>query len=79
MSKRRVVVTGMGIVSPVGSTLDDAWKNVRDGVSGIELIDEFDTSTFPTRIAGLIKGFDVDQYLLQKKTSARTTHSSTTA
>jgi 3-oxoacyl-[acyl-carrier-protein] synthase II len=56
----------MGIVSPVGSTLDDAWKNVRDGVSGIELVDEFDTSTFPTRIAGLIKGFDVDQYLPKK-------------
>ncbi|HSG96507.1 MAG TPA: beta-ketoacyl-ACP synthase II [Woeseiaceae bacterium] len=66
MSKRRVVITGMGIVSPVGSTLDDAWKNVRDGVSGIELVDEFDTSTFPTRIAGLIKGFDVDQYLPKK-------------
>jgi 3-oxoacyl-[acyl-carrier-protein] synthase II len=56
----------MGIVSPVGSTLDDAWKNVRDGVSGIGLVDEFDTSTFPTRIAGLIKGFDVDQYLPKK-------------
>ncbi len=56
----------MGIVSPVGSTLDDAWKNVRVGVSGIELVDEFDTSTFPTRIAGLIKGFDVDQYLPKK-------------
>ncbi len=56
----------MGIVSPVGSTLDDAWRNVRDGNSGIELVTEFDTSTYPTRIAGLIKGFDVDAYLEKK-------------
>jgi 3-oxoacyl-[acyl-carrier-protein] synthase II len=56
----------MGIVSPVGSTLDDAWQNVRDGNSGIELVTEFDTSTFPTRIAGLVKGFDVDAYLPKK-------------
>jgi 3-oxoacyl-[acyl-carrier-protein] synthase II len=56
----------MGIVSPVGSTLDDAWKNVRDGVSGVERITEFDVSGFPTQIAGLIKGFDVDAYLTKK-------------
>ncbi len=66
MTKRRVVITGMGIVSPVGSTLDEAWKNVRDGNSGIELVTEFDTSSFPTRIAGLVKGFDVDAYLPKK-------------
>ena len=56
----------MGIVSPVGSTLDDAWQNVRDGNSGIELVTDFDTSSFPTRIAGLVKGFDVDAYLPKK-------------
>jgi 3-oxoacyl-[acyl-carrier-protein] synthase II len=56
----------MGIVSPVGSTLDDAWRNVRDGNSGIELVTEFDTSSYPTRIAGLVKGFDVDAYLEKK-------------
>ena len=66
MSKRRVVITGMGIVSPVGSRLDDAWRNVCEGRSGISLIDDFDTSAFPTRIAGLVKGFDVDQYLSAK-------------
>jgi len=63
---RRVVITGMGIVSPVGSTLADAWRNVRDGNSGIELVTDFDTSTYPTRIAGLVKGFDVDAYLEKK-------------
>ena len=66
MSKRRVVVTGMGIVSPVGSTLEDAWANVRDGNSGIQLVTDFDVSSFPTQIAGLVKGFDVDAYLPRK-------------
>ena len=56
----------MGIVSPVGSTLNDAWQNVRDGNSGIELLTDFDTSSFPTRIAGVVKGFDVDAYLPKK-------------
>ena len=66
MTKRRVVITGMGIVSPVGSTLDDAWRNVRDGNSGIELVTDFDTRNFSTRIAGEVKGFDVDAYLAKK-------------
>ena len=56
----------MGIISPVGSKLDDAWDNVCNGVSGISLIDEFDTSGLPTRIAGLVKDFDVDNYLSKK-------------
>ncbi len=56
----------MGIISPVGSRLDDAWSNVREGVSGTTQIDSFDTSTFPTRIAGLVKDFDVDSYLSRK-------------
>ncbi len=56
----------MGIISPVGSKLDDAWNNVCNGISGIRLIDEFDTSALPTRIAGLVKDFDVDTYLSKK-------------
>jgi len=56
----------MGIVSPVGSTLNDAWSNVRDGVSGTTYIDEFDTKDYPTRIAGLVNGFEVDNYLSRK-------------
>ncbi len=66
MSKRRVVITGMGIVSPVGSRLDDAWKNVCEGNSGISLIDDFDTSALPTRIAGIVKDFDADDYMAPK-------------
>jgi len=66
LSKRRVVITGMGIVSPVGSTLDDAWRNVYEGNSGTVVVEDFDTSTYPTRIAGLVQGFDVDAYLAKK-------------
>lgn len=66
MSKRRVVITGMGIVSPVGSRLADAWSNVCEGNSGISLIDDFDASAFPTRIAGQVRDFDVDSYLSSK-------------
>jgi len=56
----------MGIVSPVGSTLDDAWRNVYEGNSGTVVVEDFDTSTYPTRIAGLVQGFDVDAYLAKK-------------
>lgn len=66
MKERRVVITGMGIVSPVGSRLDDAWQDVRDGVSGIRLIDDFDTSMFPTRIGGTVRDFSADDYMSVK-------------
>ncbi len=66
MSKRRVVVTGMGIVSPVGSKIEKAWNNIREGISGIGLIDNFDTTDFNTRIGGIIKDFDVTDYMPPK-------------
>ncbi len=66
MSKRRVVVTGMGIVSCVGSQLDEAWGNILEGNSGIVPIDEFDASGLATRIAGAVKGFDVSEVLSPK-------------
>ena len=66
MSKRRVVVTGMGIVSCVGSQLEDAWRNILEGNSGIAPIDAFDTTGFSTRIAGAVKGFDVSEVLSSK-------------
>ncbi|MDJ0910561.1 MAG: beta-ketoacyl-ACP synthase II [Woeseiaceae bacterium] len=66
MNQRRVVITGMGIVSPVGSRLDTAWKNVCDGVAQIGEIEDFDVSEFPTRIAGTAMDFDVDAYLAKK-------------
>ena len=66
MSERRVVITGMGIISPVGTRLDDVWTNICEGNSQIGELDEFDTSTYPTRIAGTVKDFDADQYLSKK-------------
>ncbi|HBK57595.1 MAG TPA: beta-ketoacyl-[acyl-carrier-protein] synthase II [Xanthomonadales bacterium] len=58
MSERRVVITGMGIVSPVGNDLSTAWDNVINGRSGIGPISHFDASSFSTRIAGEVRGFD---------------------
>ena len=68
MSKRRVVVTGLGIVSPVGSTIDSAWDNIRAGKSGIDRInpDLFDSSAFSVQIAGNVSGFNADDYIKPK-------------
>lgn len=68
MSKRRVVVTGLGIVSPVGSSLESAWSNIKAGKSGINTISPelFDASEFSVRIAGNVKGFNVDNYIKPK-------------
>lgn len=66
MNRRRVVVTGMGIVSPVGSEIEKAWANIREGNSGIVPIEDFDASEFNTQIAGVVSDFDVDAYLAPK-------------
>ncbi|MGD9599884.1 MAG: beta-ketoacyl-ACP synthase II [Steroidobacteraceae bacterium] len=67
MGNRRVVVTGIGIVSPVGSTLETAWSAVTAGESGISPITTFDVSAFATRFAGAVRGFEVAQYLAPKE------------
>ena len=66
MSKRRVVVTGLGIVSPVGLNLKQSWDNIVAGVSGIGLIDEFDASEYPVRIAATVKDFNADSVIAPK-------------
>ncbi|MEZ5463906.1 MAG: beta-ketoacyl-ACP synthase II [Lysobacteraceae bacterium] len=66
MSKRRVVITGMGIVSPVGNDLNSAWHSVRNGRSGIGMIEGFDASAYSTRIAGEIRDFDAKSFLPPK-------------
>ena len=58
MSKRRVVITGLGILSPLGNDLASTWDGIKAGRSGIGPITHFDASTFPTRIAGEVKDFD---------------------
>ena len=67
MSKRRVVVTGLGILSPVGNGLDAAWENILAGRSGITRITRFDPHAFPSQIAGEVKGFDVTKHLSAKE------------
>ncbi|WP_070967539.1 beta-ketoacyl-ACP synthase II [Vibrio sonorensis] len=66
MSKRRVVVTGMGMLSPVGNTVESSWKALLAGQSGIVDIEHFDTTNFSTRFAGLVKDFDCTEYMTKK-------------
>jgi len=63
MSRRRVVVTGMGVVCPVGIGLEETWKGLVAGKSGIGPITQFDASTYPTRIAGEVRGFDPERWM----------------
>ncbi|CAM3181567.1 MULTISPECIES: beta-ketoacyl-ACP synthase II [Vibrio] len=67
MSKRRVVVTGMGMLSPVGNTVESSWKALLAGQSGIVNIDHFDTTNFSTRFAGLVKDFNCEDYMSKKE------------
>jgi 3-oxoacyl-[acyl-carrier-protein] synthase II len=66
VTRRRVVVTGLGIVSPVGSTVASAWQNVLAGHNGIGPITRFDASRFATRFGGAVQGFNVDEYITPK-------------
>jgi 3-oxoacyl-[acyl-carrier-protein] synthase II len=67
LSRRRVVVTGLGIISPVGNGVPEAWKNILAGNSGITRITRFDASAFTSQIAGEVKGFDPAQVLSVKE------------
>ncbi|MDU6441745.1 MAG: beta-ketoacyl-ACP synthase II [Pantoea sp.] len=66
MSKRRVVVTGLGMLSPVGNTVESTWKALLAGQSGISLIDHFDTTAYATRFAGLVKDFNCEDFISRK-------------
>ena len=66
MTRRRVVVTGLGIISPVGNSIEQAWQNLLAGRSGIGRITRFDASSFPVQIAGEVRDFDITQYLPAK-------------
>jgi len=66
LNLRRVVVTGMGIISPVGNDVRTAWHNVCEGNSGIRTVEEFDVSGFSTKIAGTIQDFSIGDYMSPK-------------
>lgn len=67
MSRRRVVVTGLGCVSPVGNTVSEAWSNLLAGKSGIDVISKFDASAYACKIAGEVRGFDLESYIRAKE------------
>src|SRR5512139_1702442 len=67
MSRRRVVVTGLGLIAPVGLDVPTAWANIVAGKSGIQPITHFDVSAFSVRFGGPIYGFDVEQYIPKKE------------
>ena len=67
MSRRRVVVTGLGCVTPVGNTVADAWTNILAGTPGIDFITQFDASNFACKFAGEVKGFEVTDYMAEKE------------
>jgi 3-oxoacyl-[acyl-carrier-protein] synthase II len=69
--KRRVVITGMGVVSPNGIGTCAFWNATRDGVSGIGPITRFDASDFPVRVAGEVKGFREEDYTTPKEVLTR--------
>ena len=66
LTRRRVVITGLGIISPVGNSVDQAWQNIVAGRSGIDRVTRFDASTFPVQIAGEVKNFDIAEYISAK-------------
>jgi len=67
MSRRRVVVTGLGCVSPVGNTVAESWANLLAGKPGIDLITQFDASNFACKFAGEVKGFNIADYIPEKE------------
>ena len=66
MSRRKVVVTGLGMVSPLGNTVESTWSNLVAGKSGIAPITSFDVKSYSTRFGGSIKDLDVDKYIPPK-------------
>ena len=67
MTKRRVVVTGLGCIAPVGNTVAESWTNLLAGNSGIDTITSFDATPFACKFAGEVKGFDITKYISEKE------------
>ena len=71
MQLKRVVVTGIGAVTPLGNSLNDYWTNIKNGVSGAANITRFDASKFKTRFACEVKGFNPEDYFYKKEARDR--------
>jgi 3-oxoacyl-[acyl-carrier-protein] synthase II len=72
ISDRRVVITGLGVISPVGNDVETFWRNLQNGVSGIELVQAFDTTGYDCRIGGEVRGFDPKDFFKNPKDARRT-------
>ena len=72
MPERRVVITGMGVITPVGNNLETFWSNLKNGVSGIHTIDAFDTTEYDCKIGGQVRDFDAKQFFKNPKDVRRT-------
>ena len=66
MTRRRIVVTGLGLVTPVGNTVDESWSNLLAGRSGIASLQRFDPANLSVRFAGEVKGFKIEDYIPAK-------------
>ena len=66
MIKRRVVVTGMGMLTPIGLSVEETWRNALAGVSGVGVDDDFDTSEYTTKIWAKVKNFNIENHILHK-------------
>ena len=64
---RRVVVTGLGAITPIGNNVSDFWHGIKNGACGVDTITHFDASEFKTQIAGEVKNFDVTEFIEQKE------------
>ena len=67
MSRRRVVITGLGLISPVGNSVEEGWANLVAGRSGIDNVTRFDASALSCRFAGEVKGFNVEEWIPGKE------------
>ncbi|MDP1309557.1 beta-ketoacyl synthase N-terminal-like domain-containing protein, partial [Klebsiella pneumoniae] len=67
MTRRRVVVTGLGLISPVGNSVAEGWANILAGRSGIATVTRFDASSMACQFAGEVKGFNIEEYIPAKE------------
>jgi 3-oxoacyl-[acyl-carrier-protein] synthase II len=72
MTERRVVITGLGVLTPVGNDVETFWSNLKNGVSGIHTIDAFDTAAYDCKIGGQVRGFDPKPFFKNPKDVRRT-------
>src|SRR2546430_16934327 len=72
MTERRVVITGLGVLTPIGNDVETFWSNLKNGVSGIHTIDAFDTAAYDCKIGGEVRGFDPKPFFKNTKDVRRT-------